>query len=127
MLGRTEIEPALTKLAAGHRVLRKTQAPIRSRRNFAVASLSGEGLLRETHSSRSDSAARTALDAPKPPPGGWRTASEKGSRLSLKKFMISATRSWSLTMTRFMFLVLERHRVVAPTSARPLAAPVPAL
>jgi hypothetical protein len=30
-------------------------------------------------------------------------------------------------MTRFMFLVLERHRVVAPTSARPLAAPVPAL
>jgi hypothetical protein len=30
-------------------------------------------------------------------------------------------------MTHFMFLVLERHRVVAPTSARPLAAPVPAL
>ena len=30
-------------------------------------------------------------------------------------------------MTRFMFLVLERHRVVAPTSAWPLALPVPAL
>jgi hypothetical protein len=30
-------------------------------------------------------------------------------------------------MTRFMFLVLERHRGVAPTSARPLAAPMPAL
>jgi hypothetical protein len=30
-------------------------------------------------------------------------------------------------MTRFMFLVLERHRVVAPTSARPLVLPVPAL
>jgi hypothetical protein len=30
-------------------------------------------------------------------------------------------------MIRFMFLVLERHHVVAPTSARPLAAPVPAL
>jgi hypothetical protein len=33
----------------------------------------------------------------------------------------------TLIMTRFMFLVLERHRVVAPTAARPLAAPVPAL
>jgi hypothetical protein len=33
----------------------------------------------------------------------------------------------ALIMTRFIFLVLERHRVVAPTSARPLAAPVPAL
>jgi hypothetical protein len=33
----------------------------------------------------------------------------------------------ALIMTRFMFLVLERHRVVAPTSARLLAAPVPAL
>jgi hypothetical protein len=32
-----------------------------------------------------------------------------------------------VTMTRFMFLVLERHRVVAPNSARPLAASVPAL
>jgi len=30
-------------------------------------------------------------------------------------------------MTRFMFLVLERHRVAAPSSARPLAASVPAL
>jgi hypothetical protein len=30
-------------------------------------------------------------------------------------------------VTRFMFLVLERHHVVAPTSARSLAAPVPAL
>jgi hypothetical protein len=30
-------------------------------------------------------------------------------------------------VTRFMFLVLERHRVVAPTSARSLAAAVPAL
>jgi len=33
----------------------------------------------------------------------------------------------ALIMTRFMFLVLERHRVVAPTSAWPLAAPVPIL
>ena len=34
----------------------------------------------------------------------------------------------TVTMTRFLFFVLvERHRVVAPTSARPLAAPVPAL
>jgi hypothetical protein len=33
----------------------------------------------------------------------------------------------ALIMTRFIFLVLVRHRVVAPTSARPLAAPVPAL
>jgi hypothetical protein len=33
----------------------------------------------------------------------------------------------TLIMTRFMFLVLERHRVVAPISARPLAASVPAL
>jgi hypothetical protein len=32
-----------------------------------------------------------------------------------------------LIMTRFMFLVLERHRVVAPISPRPLAASVPAL
>jgi hypothetical protein len=30
-------------------------------------------------------------------------------------------------VTRFMFLVLERHHVVAPTSAWSLAAPVPAL
>jgi hypothetical protein len=31
-------------------------------------------------------------------------------------------------MTHFLFLVLlERHRVVAPTSVRSLAAPVPAL
>jgi hypothetical protein len=30
-------------------------------------------------------------------------------------------------MTRFMVLVLERHGVVAPTAAGPLAAPVPAL
>src|SRR5215469_14237122 len=30
-------------------------------------------------------------------------------------------------VTRFMFLVLERHHVVAPTSARSLAAPVPTL
>jgi hypothetical protein len=30
-------------------------------------------------------------------------------------------------MTRFFLVLLERHRVVAPTSARPLAAPVPAL
>lgn len=51
----------------------------------------------------------------------------EGFTIEPQKFMISATRSWSLTMTRFMFLVLERHRVVAPTSARPLAAPVPAL
>jgi hypothetical protein len=33
----------------------------------------------------------------------------------------------ALIMTRFMFLMLERHRVVAPTAARPLAASVPAL
>jgi hypothetical protein len=33
----------------------------------------------------------------------------------------------TLIMTRFMFLVLERHRVVAPIAARPLAASVPAL
>jgi hypothetical protein len=33
----------------------------------------------------------------------------------------------TLIMTRFIFLVLERPRVVAPTSARPLAASVPAL
>jgi hypothetical protein len=33
----------------------------------------------------------------------------------------------ALIMICFMFLVLERHRVVAPTSTRPLAAPVPAL
>jgi hypothetical protein len=33
----------------------------------------------------------------------------------------------TLIMTRFVFLVLERHRVVAPTSARPLAASLPAL
>lgn len=33
----------------------------------------------------------------------------------------------ALIMTRFMFLVLERHRVLAPTSARPLATSVPAL
>ena len=32
-----------------------------------------------------------------------------------------------LIMTRFMFLVLERDRVVAPISPRPLAALVPAL
>jgi hypothetical protein len=32
-----------------------------------------------------------------------------------------------LIMTRFMFLVLERHRVVAPISPGPLAALVPAL
>jgi hypothetical protein len=31
-------------------------------------------------------------------------------------------------MTRFLFFVrVERHRVVAPTSARPLVAAVPAL
>jgi hypothetical protein len=30
-------------------------------------------------------------------------------------------------MTCFMFLVLERHRVVAPTSARPLATLLPVL
>ena len=41
--------------------------------------------------------------------------------------MIAPTRRRSLTMTRFMFLVLERHRVVAPTSARPLVLQVPAL
>jgi hypothetical protein len=33
----------------------------------------------------------------------------------------------ALTMTRFMFLMLERHHVVAPNPARPLAASVPAL
>jgi len=34
----------------------------------------------------------------------------------------------TVTMTRFLFFVLvERHRVVAPTSVRPLAAAVPAL
>ena len=33
----------------------------------------------------------------------------------------------TLTMIRFMFLVLERHRVVAPLSIPPLAALVPAL
>jgi hypothetical protein len=33
----------------------------------------------------------------------------------------------TMTMTRFMFLMLEWHRVVAPTSARPLAASVSAL
>jgi hypothetical protein len=33
----------------------------------------------------------------------------------------------TLIMTRFMFLVLERHRVVAPISARPSAASVLAL
>jgi hypothetical protein len=33
----------------------------------------------------------------------------------------------TLIMTRFLFLVLERHRVVAPISARLLAASVPAL
>jgi hypothetical protein len=39
-----------------------------------------------------------------------------------------ATVNWeALTMTRFMFLMLERHRVVAPNSARSLAASVPAL
>jgi hypothetical protein len=41
--------------------------------------------------------------------------------------MLAPTRYRSLTMIRFMFLVLERHRVVAPTSARPSALPVPAL
>jgi hypothetical protein len=30
-------------------------------------------------------------------------------------------------MTLFLFLLPERHRVVAPTPARPLAAPLPAL
>jgi hypothetical protein len=44
-----------------------------------------------------------------------------------RKTIIERTRSWSPTMTRFMFLVLERHRVVAPTSARSCTAPVPAL
>jgi len=33
----------------------------------------------------------------------------------------------TLIMTRFVFLVLERHRVVAPIAARPLAALVPDL
>ena len=51
----------------------------------------------------------------------------EGFTIEAQKFMISAVCSWSPTMTRFMFLVLERRRVVAPTSARPLAAPVPAL
>jgi hypothetical protein len=32
-----------------------------------------------------------------------------------------------LIMTRYMFLALERHRVVAPIPARPLAASMPAL
>jgi hypothetical protein len=41
--------------------------------------------------------------------------------------MLAPTLRWSLTMIRFMFLVPERHRVVAPTSARPLVIPVPAL
>jgi hypothetical protein len=42
---------------------------------------------------------------------------------------MTATTNWSLAiMTRFLFFVLvERHRVVAPTSARPLAAAVSAL
>jgi hypothetical protein len=30
-------------------------------------------------------------------------------------------------VTRFIFLMLERHHVAGPTSARSLAAPVPAL
>ena len=40
-----------------------------------------------------------------------------------------ANSQWRLTMTRFLFffVLVERHRVVAPTSARPLATAVPAL
>jgi hypothetical protein len=42
-------------------------------------------------------------------------------------YYVANRRLEALIMTRFMFLVLERHHVVAPTSARPLAAPVPTL
>jgi hypothetical protein len=36
-------------------------------------------------------------------------------------------RSETVNMTRFFFLLLERHRVVAPASARPSPASVPTL
>ena len=75
--------------------------------------------------------------APKRPLSSWRgnrsfrlvevIYQAEGFTVERRTFKMVLTRSWGLTMTCFMFLVLERHRVVAPTSARPLAAPVPAL
>jgi len=97
-----------------------------NRRVSRVAERPGEGRLTQPTAAFQPSQAEP-LFTPKAATRRTANRQREGLTIEPQKFMISATRSWSLTMTRFMFLVLERHRVVAPTSARPLAAPVPAL
>jgi hypothetical protein len=79
---------------------------------------------------RSALAARTALRAPRAVPRLICKFEDMDSAASTRRalrLVFVHSSIGALIMTRFMFLVLERHRVVAPTSAWPLVAPVPIL